>query len=53
MTSFDVRIFHNGQAEPKHLVKLFQTKTTANVLSKAKSAIASAFRVSSPAYALA
>ncbi len=53
MISFDGRFFQNVQAEPKYLVKPFQTKTTANVLNKVKSAIASAFRVSSPAMALA
>ena len=53
MISFDGRFFQNVQAEPKYLVKPFQTKTTANVLNKVKSAIASAFRVSSPAMVLA
>lgn len=53
MTSIDGRFFQNVQAELRHLVKPFQTQTTANVLNQVKSTIASAFRVSSPAMALA
>jgi hypothetical protein len=51
MPSFDGRLLHNLQAEPGHLTKLIHNTTTANVVSKAKNMIASAFSV--PAMALA
>jgi hypothetical protein len=53
MTSFDGRTFDFLQAEPGHLIKPTRTTTTANVVTKVKSAIASAFRVSAPAMVLA
>ncbi len=53
MPSFDGDTFHNPQAEPEQLIKKVPNEITANVISKVQSAIASAFRVTSPAMALA
>lgn len=53
MTSFDGSDIRHLQAELGRLLKPSQYTTTANVMSKVKSAIASAFRVSAPAMALA
>jgi len=53
MTSFDGRNVHIVQAELGCLIKPIQQTIIANIVSKAKDAIASAFRVSTPAMALA
>lgn len=45
--------FHFCRPSLKHARKTGFTKTTANVFSKVRSAVASAFRVNAPAMALA
>jgi len=53
MPSFDGDISYNPQAEPGRLIKNAPNGITANVISKVKGALASAFRVPSfaPAFA--
>jgi hypothetical protein len=53
MPSFDGDTFHNPQAEPGQLIKKAPNEITANVISKVKAAVASAFRMPAPAMALA
>ncbi len=53
MTSFDGRHFRHLQAEPKPAHQNGLNYTTANLVSRVKSTLASALRVASPALAVA
>jgi len=53
MPSFDGSLFHNRQAEREVARQNPHTKTTANVFTKVKDTVASAFRAPQPAMVLA